>query len=75
MRLGFLEEAASFMDWVQRRCEAATKERDVMIMYAVDGSEHIPETILAISTATRGHGRCGSATARSGSGRSTCTAN
>ena len=47
MRLGFLEEAASFMDWVQRRCEAATKERDVMIMYAVDGSEHIPETILS----------------------------
>jgi GH15 family glucan-1,4-alpha-glucosidase len=46
MRLGFLEEAASFMDWVQRRCEAATKERDVMIMYSVDGSEEIPETIL-----------------------------
>ena len=32
------------MDWVQRRCESATKERDVMIMYAVDGSEDIPET-------------------------------
>jgi GH15 family glucan-1,4-alpha-glucosidase len=47
MRLGFLEEAASFMDWVQRRCEAATKERDVMIMYSVDGSEQIPETILS----------------------------
>ena len=47
MRLGFLEEAASFMDWVQRRCEAATKERDVMIMYSVDGSEEIPETILS----------------------------
>jgi GH15 family glucan-1,4-alpha-glucosidase len=46
MRLGFLEEAASFMDWVQRRCEAATKDRDVMIMYAVDGSENIPETVL-----------------------------
>src|SRR6201996_7877428 len=46
MRLGFLEEAASFMDWVQNRCEVATKERDVMIMYAVDGSEDLPETIL-----------------------------
>ena len=46
MRLGFLEEAASFMEWVQQRCETATKERDVMIMYAVDGSEHIPETVL-----------------------------
>ena len=46
MRLGFLEEAASFMDWLQKRCETATAERDVMIMYSVDGSEHIPETIL-----------------------------
>ena len=37
MTLGFLEEAASFMEWVQRRCETATAERDVMIMYTVDG--------------------------------------
>jgi GH15 family glucan-1,4-alpha-glucosidase len=34
------------MEWVQQRCESATKDRDVMIMYAVDGSEHIPETVL-----------------------------
>jgi len=46
MRLGFLEEAASFMEWVQQRCETATKERDVMIMYTVDGSEDLQETIL-----------------------------
>jgi GH15 family glucan-1,4-alpha-glucosidase len=46
MRLGFLEEAASFMDWLQKRCEAATQERDVMIMYTVDGSENIAEQIL-----------------------------
>jgi pentatricopeptide repeat protein len=46
MRLGFLEEAASFMDWLQKRCETATKERDVMIMYTVDGSENIAEQIL-----------------------------
>ena len=46
MRLGFLEEAASFMDWLQKRCETATAERDVMIMYTVDGSEHLPETTL-----------------------------
>src|SRR5487761_576609 len=37
MRLGFLEEAASFMDWLQKRCETATAERDIMIMYSVDG--------------------------------------
>ena len=46
MTLGFLEEAASFMEWVQRRCESATAERDVMIMYSIDGGEDIEETIL-----------------------------
>src|SRR3984957_9140989 len=46
MKLGFIEEAASFMEWVQRRCESATPERDVMIMYSIDGKEDIEETIL-----------------------------
>jgi GH15 family glucan-1,4-alpha-glucosidase len=46
MRLGFLEEAASFMDWIQQRCETATKERDLMIMYTVDGSEELTEQTL-----------------------------
>jgi GH15 family glucan-1,4-alpha-glucosidase len=46
MTLGFLEEAASFMEWVQRRCESATAERDVMIMYSIDGNEDVEETIL-----------------------------
>jgi GH15 family glucan-1,4-alpha-glucosidase len=46
MTLGFLEEAASFMEWVQHRCETATRERDLMIMYTVDGGEDIPETVL-----------------------------
>jgi GH15 family glucan-1,4-alpha-glucosidase len=46
MTLGFLSEAASFMEWVQARCESATKERDVMIMYTVDGGEDLTETVL-----------------------------
>jgi GH15 family glucan-1,4-alpha-glucosidase len=46
MRLGFLEEAASFMEWLEKRCGTATLERDVMIMYTVDGSEHISELVL-----------------------------
>ncbi|HYN93924.1 MAG TPA: glycoside hydrolase family 15 protein [Pilimelia sp.] len=46
MTLGFLEEAAAFMDWVQKRCESASLDRDVMIMYSVDGSEDLPETVL-----------------------------
>ena len=79
MTLGFLEEAASFMDWVQRRCESATPERDIMIMYAVDGSEDLSETVLdhppwtgsprsspptAWSTGTPAPGTTGSAAAR-----------
>src|SRR5260370_5739976 len=56
MTLGFLEEAASFMEWVQRRCESATPERDVMIMYAVDGSEDICETVLDHLEGYRGSG-------------------
>jgi len=46
MTLGFLEESAAFMDWVQKRCEQATPERDVMIMYSINGDEGIPEVLL-----------------------------
>ncbi|MEJ5943748.1 glycoside hydrolase family 15 protein [Pseudokineococcus basanitobsidens] len=46
MRLGFLDEAAAFMDWIQKRCEEASVDRDVMIMYGVDGSADLPETVL-----------------------------
>jgi GH15 family glucan-1,4-alpha-glucosidase len=46
MRLGFLEEAASFMDWLQQRCELATAEGDLSIMYTIDGSDHVPEETL-----------------------------
>ena len=46
MRLGFLEEAGSFMDWIQQRCETATKERDIMIMYTIDGSADLDEQVL-----------------------------
>jgi len=46
MTLGFLEEAGAFMDWIQKRCESVSLERDVMIMYSIDGDEHIPELVL-----------------------------
>jgi GH15 family glucan-1,4-alpha-glucosidase len=54
MNIGFLDEAAAFMEWVQRRCESASLERDVMIMYSVEGSEHIPETVLSHLEGYRG---------------------
>ena len=34
------------MEWLQKRCETATAERDVMIMYTVDGLDHLPEMTL-----------------------------
>ena len=46
MTLGFLEEASAFMEWIQHRCEEATLERDIMIMYSVDGSDKLPEHTL-----------------------------
>jgi GH15 family glucan-1,4-alpha-glucosidase len=46
MRLGFLEEAGSFMDWIQQRCEMASKERDIRIMYTIDGSADLDEQVL-----------------------------
>lgn len=63
MTLGFLDEAASFMEWIQQRCETATVERDLMVMYAVDGSEDIPESVL-----THLEGYRGSAPVRIGNG-------
>jgi GH15 family glucan-1,4-alpha-glucosidase len=56
MTLGFLEEASAFMEWVQRRCESATLERDVMIMYGVDGSQDLPELTLDHLEGYRGSG-------------------
>jgi GH15 family glucan-1,4-alpha-glucosidase len=54
MRLGFVEEAGSFMDWVEERCETATKERDVRIMYTVDGGEDLEERVLGHLDGYRG---------------------
>jgi len=49
------------MDCVQRRCESATLEHDVMIMYAVDGSADLCETVL-----DHLEGYCGSGPVRIG---------
>ncbi|GAB7192533.1 glycoside hydrolase family 15 protein [Kineococcus sp. NUM-3379] len=61
MSLGFLEEATAFMTWVQARCEEVAGDRDLHIMYAVDGSAHIPEVEL-----THLEGYCGSGPVRIG---------
>jgi len=51
------------MDWLQKRCETATEERDVMIMYTVDGSSQIDEQTLDHLEGYQGAKPGGSATA------------
>ncbi|GAA4972744.1 glycoside hydrolase family 15 protein [Kineococcus glutinatus] len=63
MNLGFLEEATAFMEWVRVRCEEVPADRDLHIMYAVDGSPDIPEVHL-----DHLEGYCGSGPVRIGNG-------
>ena len=59
MRLGFLEEAASFMDWLQKRCETATAERDVIDHVHRRRQRPPPRGRRSITwRATTAHGRC-----------------
>jgi GH15 family glucan-1,4-alpha-glucosidase len=46
MRLGFTEEAAAFMQWLEARCQATGPGRGLQVMYGIDGREELPETIL-----------------------------
>ena len=38
MRLGFSEEAAAFMDWLEARCTEAPPGQGLQILYSLDGS-------------------------------------
>src|SRR5260370_32874952 len=46
MRLGFTDEAASYMTWLQARCREAAADRGLQGLYAVDGNPEGPETTL-----------------------------
>jgi GH15 family glucan-1,4-alpha-glucosidase len=46
MRLGFTDEAASYMTWLQARCREAAADRGLQVLYAVDGNPEVPETTL-----------------------------
>jgi GH15 family glucan-1,4-alpha-glucosidase len=45
-RLGFTDEAAEFMHWIQARCETPDPETPLQIMYRLDGSSVLDESIL-----------------------------
>jgi GH15 family glucan-1,4-alpha-glucosidase len=46
MRLGYTEEAAGFMGWIEQRCRELRPGRPLQVMYRIDGGRDLPETIL-----------------------------
>jgi GH15 family glucan-1,4-alpha-glucosidase len=46
MRLGFTEESAAFMNWVEARCDELEPDGSLQIMYTVDGRHDCPEEEL-----------------------------
>jgi GH15 family glucan-1,4-alpha-glucosidase len=46
MRLGFTEEAAAFMRWLEARCGELEPDGFLQPMYRIDGRHDIPEVVL-----------------------------
>ncbi len=46
MRLGFTDEAAGFMTWLEARCREAPVGQGLRVLYAIDGNPDVPETTL-----------------------------
>ncbi len=63
MRLGYTNEAAAFMGWVEKRCREINPDGSLQLMYAIDGSHDLTERILLHS-----EGYKGSAPVRIGNG-------
>jgi GH15 family glucan-1,4-alpha-glucosidase len=53
MRLGFTDEAAGFMTWLEARCREAPADRGLQVLYAVDGNPEVPKPCWTTSKATR----------------------
>ncbi len=54
MRLGFVEEAQSFMNWIEHRCEELEPDGSLQIMYALDGHHDLTEVELPHLSGYRG---------------------
>jgi len=46
MRLGYTQEAAAFMRWLENRCKHLRPDGSLQLMYRIDGSEDLDELIL-----------------------------
>ncbi|ASC74197.1 Trehalase [Halomicronema hongdechloris C2206] len=46
LRIGFTEEAAQFMNWIEQRCRELNPDGSLQIMYGIDGRHKLPEETL-----------------------------
>ena len=46
LRIGFTEEAARFMSWIDDRCENSGQDGSLQLMYGIDGSGELTEETL-----------------------------
>ncbi|HWR50681.1 MAG TPA: glycoside hydrolase family 15 protein [Bryobacteraceae bacterium] len=46
IRIGFTEEAARFMEWVDARCRELADDRGLQVLYGIDGRHDVPEETL-----------------------------
>jgi GH15 family glucan-1,4-alpha-glucosidase len=46
LRIGFTEEAARFMDWIEARCHELEPDGSLQIMYGIDGAHQLTEETL-----------------------------
>ncbi|HWQ54591.1 MAG TPA: glycoside hydrolase family 15 protein [Bryobacteraceae bacterium] len=61
IRIGFTEEAAHFMEWMEARCRELDGDGGLQVLYGIDGRREVTEEILA-----HFEGYCGSAPVRIG---------
>ena len=46
LRIGFTEEAARFMDWLESRCQHSSPDGSLQLMYGIDGQSNLTEETL-----------------------------
>ena len=56
LRIGFTDEAASFMKWIEARTHELNADGSLQIMYGIDGRHELPEQILHHLEGYRGSG-------------------
>ena len=56
MRIGFTDEAAAFMDWLNARCHERNPDGSLQIVYGIDGRHELPEQTLPHLEGYRGSG-------------------